>query len=281
MNRLITIVKSDGTREIFDEEKLRHSLNRVGATPDATEEIIDMIEDELQDGMTTQQIYSRAFALLKKDSTPVAIKYSIRRALFELGPDGFPFEKFVARIFKMWGYDTLTDQMVMGRCVPHEMDVVAWKGTSLAMVEAKFHNAFGLKSDLKVALYIKARFDDLSDTLYDYGGAPRKLTERWLITNTKFSEQAIHYGTCQNIKLVGWNYPAQNNLHQIIEQNGLHPITALTSISMTTKKELIGKDILVCIDLVEHPEILATIGIKGAEADKVIIEARAIIEKAK
>ncbi|MEK7646574.1 MAG: ATP cone domain-containing protein [Patescibacteria group bacterium] len=281
MNRLITIVKSDGTREIFAEEKLRHSLTRVGATPEVIEEIVETIVSEIRDGMTTHEIYSRAFSLLKKDSSPIAIKYSIRRALFELGPDGFPFEKFVARIFRMWGYETLTDQMVMGQCVPHEMDVVAWKGDTLAMIEAKFHNAFGLKSDLKVALYIKARFDDLSGILYDYGAKERKLEERWLITNTKFSEQAIHYGVCQKIQLVGWNYPDHNNLHQIIEQNGLHPITAITSLSAESKRELIGQDILVCIDLVDQQDVLTKIGIKGVEAEKIIAEARTIIEKAK
>ena len=181
----------------------------------------------------------------------------------------------------MWGYETLTDQMVMGVCVPHEMDVVAWKDKDLAMVEAKFHNAFGLKSDLKVALYIKARFDDLAGNLFDYGGIKRKLTQRWLITNTKFSEQAIHYGECQKLKLVGWNYPSHNNLHQIIEQNGLHPITTISSLSAQAKKDLTARDILVCIDLINNPEHLNAIGITGVEAEKVLTEARAIVDKAK
>jgi len=281
MNKSITITKSDGTREIFREDKLENSLRRVGASPETVEQIVEEIGKQLRDGMTTQEIYGRAFALLHTNSTPVAIKYSIRRALFDLGPDGFPFEKFVARIFRMWGYETLTDQIVMGVCVPHEMDVIAWKGDDLSMVEAKFHNAFGLKSDLKVALYIKARFDDLAGNLFDYGGIKRKLTQRWLITNTKFSEQAIHYGECQKISLIGWNYPAKNNLHDIIEQNGLHPITTISSLSTQTKKDLIDRNILVCIDLINQPEHLHAIGITGVEAEKVLNEARAIVEKAK
>ena len=281
MNNPITITKSDGTHEVFREEKLENSLRRVGASAETVEQIVDEVSKQLRDGMTTQEIYGRAFALLHTHSAPVAIKYSIRRALFELGPDGFPFEKFVARIFKMWGYETLTDQMVMGVCVPHEMDVVAWKDKDLAMVEAKFHNAFGLKSDLKVALYIKARFDDLAGNLFDYGGIKRKLTQRWLITNTKFSEQAIHYGECQKLKLVGWNYPSHNNLHQIIEQNGLHPITTISSLSAQAKKDLTARDILVCIDLINNPEHLNAIGITGVEAEKVLTEARAIVDKAK
>lgn len=281
MNHLLTITKSDGTKQLFEEEKLINSLNRVGASPETIDEIVEAVEREMKDGMTTQEIYARAFELLKKHSTHTAIKYSIRRALFELGPDGFPFEKFVARIFKMWGYETVTDAMVMGVCVPHEMDVVAWKGDELAMVEAKFHNVFGLKSDLKVALYIKARFDDLSGNLFDYGGKKRKLTERWLITNTKFSEQAVHYGECQKINMIGWNYPAKNNLHQIIEQNGLHPITTIPSLGFQQRKDLIGRNILVCIDLINQPAILKEIGISGDLAEKILTEARTIIEKVK
>ena len=163
MNHLINIKKSDGTTELFEEEKLVNSLKRVNAPDQAIDEIVDEVETRMREGMGTDEIYRQAFQLLKKHSYHVAAKYSIRRAMLELGPDGFPFEKFVARIFNIWGYETLTDQNVVGACVEHEVDVVAWKGDELAMSEAKYHNEFGLKSDLKVSLYVKARFDDLRE----------------------------------------------------------------------------------------------------------------------
>lgn len=281
MNNLINILKSDGTTEPFREDKLIHSLKRVGTNQKIIDEIVTHIKAEIHEGITTKEIYRHAFALLKKHSEPTAIKYSIRRALFELGPDGFPFEKFVARIFQMWGYETLTDQTVMGVCVSHEMDVVAWKDQTLAMVEAKFHNALGLSSDVKVALYIKARFDDIQGNVFDFGGIKRTLNERWLITNTKFSQQAINYGECNKLKMVGWNYPANNNLHQIIEQHGLHPITTIPSLSAEAKRELIGKNILVCIDLINKPEHLGEIGLKGPQAENILREARIIVDQAK
>ncbi len=281
MNHVIQITKSDGTRELFEEEKLRQSLHRVGTSVEMIDEIVETVEKDMREGVTTQEIYKRAFELLKKHSSPVAIKYSIRRALFELGPDGFPFEKFVARVFQMWGYDTVTDQTVMGHCVSHEVDVVAWKDNELAMVEAKFHNTLGMKSDVKVALYVKARFDDIAVNDFDYGNKKRKLSERWLITNTKFSQQAIHYGECNNLKMVGWNYPDKNNLHEIIEQNGLHPITTIPSLSSMARKDLILQGILACVDLVKKPEILEVIGIKGELAHTILTEAQTIIETVK
>lgn len=278
MNHLIYITKSDGTKQLFEEEKLINSLRRSGASDEAIEEVIEQVEVEMKDGMNTNQIYSRAFALLRKHSVRTAVTYSVRRALAELGPEGFPFEKFVARIFHAWGYETLTDQHIMGSCIEHEMDVVAWKGKTLAMVEAKFHHEFGLKSDVKVALYVKARFDDIAGNIFDFGGIKRPLNERWLFTNTKFTEQAIKYGACTKVKLIGWNYPSSGNLHTIIDDYKLHPVTCITSLSYQQKKDLVGRNIITCADLIKRPEILKEIGVRvEEEVAKIIHEAKVII----
>jgi hypothetical protein len=278
MNHLISITKSDGTKQLFEEEKLINSLKHAGATDQAIEEIIDQVELSMKDGMTTNEIYGHAFSLLRKHSVHTAVKYSVRRALAELGPDGFPFEKFVSRIFHAWGYETLTDQHVMGACIEHEMDVVAWKGKSLAMVEAKFHNEIALKSDVKVALYVKARFDDIALNEFDYGGTRRKLTERWLFTNTKFTDQAVKYASCNELKIIGWNYPSTGNLHTLIEELRLHPITCVTSLNHQQKKDLIGRNIITCADLVKRPEILKEVGVRSEdEARRAVEEARLIM----
>lgn len=281
MNHLVSITKSDGTTQLFEEEKLVASLTRVGTPPDVIADVVDEVEKEMRQGMSTSDIYSRAFFLLRKHSVPTAVKYSIRRAMMELGPDGFPFEKFVARIFKLWGYEAVTDQTLLGTCVDHEIDVVAWKDDDLAMIEAKYHNEFGMKSDVKVALYVKARFDDLSNTEFNFGGTNRKLTERWLMTNTKFTDKAIRYGECQHIKMIGWNYPERGNLHEIIEHNGLHPISCLTTLSHQQKKDLVGRNALACIDIVGTPHVLDEIGVRGEAAERVLTEAQIIIEQAK
>jgi len=281
MNHLINITKSDGTTQLFEEEKLVNSLKKSGATVDAVDEVVDEIEREMWEGMPTTDIYHRAFELLKKRSHPAAIKYSIRRAMFELGPDGFPFEKFVARVFMMWGYEAVTDQTILGTCVEHEVDVVAWKGDTLAMTEVKFHNEFGLKSDLKVALYVKARFDDLSDTVCDYGGVKRKISEKYLFTNTKFTETATTYGTCKDLKMISWNYPHVGNLHELIEKNNLYPITCLTTITHQQKKDLISENIILCKEIVSNPAVLTHIGVKDDDSKRVIDEARIIATEMK
>lgn len=252
----IIIVKANGKHEAFDSEKLRFSLLHSGATQEATEDVLSHILREIHNGMTTGEIYRHAFDHLARINKPVARSYSLRRAVMELGPSGFPFEDFVAELLRAKGFECLTRQVVLGGCVPHEVDFVAYNEKKLIMGEAKFHNELGIKSDLKVVLYIKARFDDLKDNVYNYGGANRQITDSWLITNTKFSSTAIHYGVCKDMNLIGWNYPEKGNLQDMIEEEGLHPITCLTRISDVEKKVLLTAGVVLCSTIKKNPEVL-------------------------
>ena len=296
----IFITKVDGTRQLFDESKLVESLTNAGGSPEAVartvehvkKKIIELsglsgsITDQAETPMstptpavivTTSDIYRHAFDVLRRESMPVATKYSLRRALAELGPNGFPFERYVADIFKAWHYETLTDQIIQGSCVSHEVDVVAWNADKLIMVEAKFHNEFGLKSDLKVALYVKARFEDIkaAGAIFDYGmdktgGRQRALDEGWLVTNTKFTSEAIRYGKCAGLRMIGWNYPVRGNLHDLITESHLHPFTCLTTLSEVDKKNLLERGIVLCKDIT--PEILKEIGLASDKISAVKTE---------
>lgn len=256
MNKTITIVKANGKHEDFDSEKLRFSLLNSGATQEATEEVIAHLVPALHNGMTTHDIYRHAFEILSKVNKPVARSYSLRRSVMDLGPSGFPFEDFVAEILRAKGLECVTRQTVLGGCVPHEVDVVAYNDKKLIMIEAKFHNELGTKSDLKVVLYIKARFDDIKDNVFTYGGKDRKITDAWLVTNTKFSSTAIHYGECKNMTLIGWNYPEKGNLQDMIEGEKLHPITCLTTLSDEEKKKLLTASIVLCSSIKNNPGVL-------------------------
>ncbi|HEY4516312.1 MAG TPA: restriction endonuclease [Candidatus Paceibacterota bacterium] len=271
MKKEVEIIKSTGERQLFDSEKLTASLMRAKATPDLAEKITKDIEAELHDGMSTKEIYSHAFDMLARQMKHVAVKYSLRKAIMELGPSGFPFERFVAEIFKSKGYQTETDVELLGECIPHEVDVVAWNENKLIIVEAKFHNELGIKSDVKVVLYIKERFDDLENIYFDYGGK-RKVDESWLVTNTKFSVQAIHFAECKNMKLIGWNYPKEGNLQDLVEHAGLHPITCLHSISNVEKQMLLGAGIVLCKTVALDPQLAIDVGIHTEKVKKMVKE---------
>jgi hypothetical protein len=274
----IYITKADGSREIFDSSKLEGSLKRAGASDKSIELILRDISDLMVDGMATHDIYTRAFEMLHLHEKPVALSYSLKRAVMELGPSGFPFEKFVAEILREKGFETLTDQKVRGKLVEHEIDVVAWNEEKLIMVEAKFHNQLGVKTDLKVILYVKERFDDLSAVTFDYGRPGRKIDEGWLVTNTKFTSTAIEYGSQQGNELVmiGWNYPAHGNLHDMILAEKLHPLTCLASLNGREKKELLDKGVVLCKTISDNPQLLEIAGLTDAEKEKVLEEIKSL-----
>jgi len=255
-NEQMVILKANGRREEFNPEKLRTSLLHSGASKKAAQEVLSHILPEIHKDMTTSEIYEHAYSILKEISRTVARSYSLRRAVMNLGPSGFPFEDFIAEILKAKGYKCLTRQTVLGECVPHEVDVVAYNEKKLIMVEAKFHNGLGTNSDLKVALYIKARFDDLRGNMFNYGGKDRHITDCWLITNTKFSSTAIHYGVCQNLTMIGWNYPEKGNLQNMIEEEALHPLTCLVSLADADKRTLLAGGVVLCSDIRKDPMLL-------------------------
>ncbi len=259
LNKKVSVVKSDGSRELWSEEKLRASLAHAGADERIAREIVAHVTSELIDGIRTDEIYRHAFALLRKSARPVAARYSLRRAVSELGPTGFPFERYIAELYQHRGFSVLLDQTVSGKCVSHEIDVVAWNADKLIMVEAKYHRELTHKSDLKVALYVKARFDDLALGSYHFGEHTR-LTEGWLITNTKFTERAIAYAECSGVHLLGWNYPQGQTLHDLIEKAHLHPITCLTTFSAGEKKVLLEKGVVLCRSVRTEPERLRELG---------------------
>jgi hypothetical protein len=266
------VVKSDGTKEPFDVSKLERSLKKAGASSKVVSDIIEKTKNNSGKEITTHDIYKSAFELLHKEEKPIALKYSLKRAIMDLGPSGFAFEDFIAEIFRKKGFDAETGKIVRGFCVEHEVDVVAWNNEKLIMVEAKFHNELGIKSDLKIALYVKARFDDLRKMTFKYG-KERQLDEGWLVTNTKFTSTAIEYGSCQGgLRMIGWNYPPVGNLHDMILESKLHPITCLSSLNGREKKELLDKGVVLCKSILENQDLLISIGLNGSKGQKVIEE---------
>ncbi len=266
MAQEIQIIKASGEKQAFSEGKLRFSLKRSGASSDVVDSVIARVKKELRDGMTTKQIYRHAFSLIKKNK-PIAIRYGLRQAIMELGPTGFPFEKFLGEILKTQGFKVKTGVVLYGFCVSHEVDVLASRDNKHVFVEAKFHNKLGIKTDLKVALYVKARHDDLRMAHKRKEGMTPMIHEGWLITNTKLTSKARQYGRCSGLKVVGWNYPKNNSLQDMIIRSGVHPISVLTTLSKKRKKTLFEMGIVLCKDLSKREDLLRELGVgnKGIE----------------
>lgn len=246
---MIQVKKASGELEPFSEEKVALSLKRSGTDEDLSKMVLTHLTKELYDGMPTQRIYSHIFDLLRKEGSPYLGKFTLKKAIMNFGPTGYPFEKFFGAILAHNGYAVETGVNVFGRCVNHEVDVVAEKDNQHFMIECKFHNQPGACSDVKVALYVKARFDDIAAVWKEKPGHQTKFHQAWLVTNTKLTSDAIQYGECVGMNLIGWNYPNKGSLRDLIEASGLHPITCLSSLSDTQKQILLSHDIVLCKDL--------------------------------
>jgi len=277
-NAYPSVLKANGEYEHFNPDKLRGSLSHAGVESSVVEEITQAILKELKEGVTTKEIYRSAFSMLRKkrNTKPAAIKYSLRRAIAELGPSGYPFERFFGEILKRKGYSVRVGLDVEGWCAPHEIDVSAHKDGVHHLIECKFHNNHGLRSDIKTALYVQARFEDLEKKYLQDKVESERFHEAWLVTNTKFTSAAIQYATCIGMRLIGWGYPKGGGLRELVEETSIYPVTVLPGLTRTQKQLLLEKDIVTCADLIGRRDMLSELGLSSKRIAQVQNEIRMI-----
>jgi len=269
----ILVTKASGEVIPFSEEKLLRSLTRSGASSELALSITRDIKPHLHEGISTKKIYRIAFSLLKERSKTAAGKYHLKRGIMELGPSGFPFEKFIAEILKREGYEVKVGQFVQGQCVNHEIDVIAEKAEHHFMIECKYHNRPGTVCDVKIPLYIQARFKDVEAAWLKLPGHGTKFHQGWVVTNTRFTGDAIQYGTCAGLKLIGWDYPNGGSLRSQIDKFGLYPITCLTSLSKAEKEKLLEANIVLSHEICSSDKPLRDIGVKPSRIETIQKEA--------
>ena len=276
MSEKLFIRKADGTTEIFKEEKLRNSLKNAGAHEKHIEEVLSHVRAEIGTDVTSDDIFRHAFHVLKQMGGGYAAKYSLRRSISQLGPSGFPFENFMSRVLEEQGYNSKTNIIVNGKCAEHEIDIISESASKVIFIESKFHNNQSIKSDMKVALYVQARHDDLVKNNFDNYGDDGRVCEFWLMTNTKFTVNSIKYAECAGLKMIGWSYPKEGNLQQLVEDSGLQPITCLTTLSDEEKRFLLNKDIVLCKTVKERPELLEMAGLDSLRSKHSLDEIHAL-----
>ena len=272
MKEPMLVTKYSGEVVPFDENRLRNSLKHSGASKEAINKILHQVRANMVDKKTTAKIYREAFGLLKKLSKATAARYKLKRSIMELGPSGFPFEKFIAALFADQGYQVNNNVIMQGKCVSHELDVLAERDHTSLFIECKFHNRQGLKSDVKVAMYYKSRFEDLKAGDTVKSKFMDKKLEAYLITNTRFTEDAIQYGKCENIHLIGWDYPHIGSLKDKIDLAGLYPLTCLTTIKKSEKMDLIKEGFIMAKDIAKQPEILHRFRMSDIRIKRIIEE---------
>lgn len=274
---LPVIIKAGGVSEPFDPSRLVASLERAGAGEHAAARIARTITDTIVPGMTSKEIYSRAFALLRRESRPVAARYALRRALLDLGPSGHPFEDFISHLFRKEGWEVETRKIIKGHCVLHEVDFYAsHPGDKVHLAaELKYHNDPNYKTDLKTALYVKSRFDDIFAC--DKNDQTCAVDRGLLVTNTKFTSEAIAYATCAGVELLGWGYPANDSLFTRMSRAKTYPITSLTRLSRSEKLLLVDTNTIAVDQVLSDRRRLDVLRLSAEQVGEVLAEADGLL----
>ena len=272
------VTKVSGEKEAYSRKKLIHSLQRSGAEDEIIETIAKEVETLLYDGISSRKIYDLAFGLLRKKQLGTAARYKLKNAMMELGPTGYPFEYFVGEVFRRKGFQVEVGQVLQGHCVTHEVDVIATKGKDQYFIECKYYQRTGKNANVQVPLYIRSRVDDLIKARtgkpeyegYNFHGG--------IVTNTRFTNDAISFGECTGLHLLSWDYPEGKGLKEFIDEEHIFPITALTKLSTADKQRLMEQGIVLCNQILEDPKTLEKIGTDTNKHQKVMNEIRSLCE---
>lgn len=266
---MIYVKKLDGTLQKYNPSKLRNSLSNAGANKEVIDRIMQKVEKIIHNEIETRELFKFVFNEFKKEQPNIAPIYDLRNSLLRLGTTGFAFEKFVSHILKKQGYSIKLNQIIKGRYVKHEIDIFAVKNDEKVMVECKYHLKPWIRCDIQTALYVYARFLDVK----------QHFTAPMLITNTKFSNQAMDYSKGVRLKLMGWRFPQDNSLEYNIEKFRIFPITMLSSLNKDETDILLSKDITLISELLKNNnnELCSILKINRQKADKILEEAKKLV----
>jgi Holliday junction resolvase-like predicted endonuclease len=273
------IIKASGEKETFSHEKFCQSVKLAGAPAGVVTKVCALVEKEIKPNDTTAQIEKKTLQYLKRESLLLTAKYKLKGAIMELGPAGFFFEEYMAAVLREYGYKTKVGSMMRGKCLSHEIDILAEKESIHNIIELKYHNRRGLKTDVQVAMYTYARFLDIAAAHKRFEARlparQEKKHKAWVITNTKFTRNAITYANCMGMNLIAWRYPKKQSLAQLIEEKSLYPITVLPSATRAIKEQFAQQKLMFVRDLLSYSEsdLQKKFGLKSFVAKRLLKEA--------
>ncbi|UIR57633.1 restriction endonuclease [Sphingobacterium sp. SRCM116780] len=272
------VKKYSGELVPFNSDSLYHSLTRSGANKEQVEKVYAQIKEQLFDGISTKELYQLAFDALKSQRNSFAARYSLKKALRELGPEGFYFEKWIGRLFQEYGYQSTTGQTVQGHAVSHEIDVVAAKDAEMLAIECKFRNDIDAKISVTTPMYFLSRFKDISAIDYHFFEQNRKFTQGWLVTNAYLTSDSKDFGKYYNVNLLAWDYPADSSIKKRVDTAVFYPVTCLTTLTDEEEKVLLQHQVILVKDILNNEAVLTVLQLSAEKLKAVLEEARELID---
>jgi hypothetical protein len=220
---MVNIRKWDGTLEPFDRGKVIRTCHHLKLSQREAEDVADEIEKKLYEGIPSKSLMDMILEFGKIHRSQLGHIIDLREALAAMRskPD---FEQFVALLLQDAGYKTVTNQVLYGKCVDHEVDVIAIKGSEILYVEVKHHAQFHTFTGLDTFLEVRSAFEDLKEG-YLAGNHGYNFTRPMLVLNTKISDHARRYASCKGIAAIGWAMPQHAGIESMVHDRGMYPVT--------------------------------------------------------
>ena len=202
----------------------------------------------------------------------------MKRALRDLGPEGYYFEKWIGKLMQSAGYESLHSEVVQGNAVTHEIDVVASKGDQLLFCECKFRNDEDAKISVTTPMYFLSRMKEVQDHTYHFFGRDMKPTKGFLVTNAYLTTDSIDFANYYGIGLISWDYPEDLSIKHLVDSAALYPITCLTTLTDEQEKVLLSKECILVKDLKDNPKVLDSLNLAQDQLKEVLEEANELLE---
>lgn len=273
------VKKYNGELVEYNPKALKISLTKSGASKEEVEEVFDLITPDIKEGISTQELYQLAFDNLKKYRNSYAARYSLKKALRDLGPEGYYFEKYIKRLMETVGYNAVNGQTVQGNAVTHEIDVVAQKEDRLYFCECKFRNDVDAKISVTTPMYFMSRMIDVKDKSFTFFDRTLKPTKGFFVTNAYLTTDSIDWIEFYNeIGVISWNYPSKMSMKYLIDNLAIYPITCLTTIELDAIKVLMQAGCLLVEDIIKKEEYLKSLQLPDQTINQIVEEVKELIE---
>jgi len=248
------VTKANGSRQLFDKNKIVKTCMRMGATRRDAVDVADKIEKRLYDGVSTAKILQMLFQFMRKYRPHVGRIYDLRRGLSLMGSKP-EFEIFVQLLLSYNGFEVSSNRILRGKCVEHEVDGIARLNGVAYLVETKHHVNYHSFTGLDESRIARAILEDVTEG-YALGKNGLKIDKAMIVTNTKYSDYAIQYGVCKGILQVGWSTPANLSLQSMIEAKNLYPLSCVRGLSIDTRMQLADSGVVLINQLMEEDAVV-------------------------
>lgn len=247
---MVFVTKADGSKQLFDREKVVQTCLRMGADRQVAEKVAMQVERRLYEGITTREILQLIFRLMRKPKPATRHLFDLRRGigLMESKPE---FEVFIQEILAHSGFEVKPNTILRGLCGEHEADAIAAKNGLTYFVEAKHHANYHALTGLDESRIARAILEDVTEG-YQQGVTKIKIDKAVIVTNTRYSTHALNYGSCRGIVQIGWTSPEGSGLREVIEKHKLYPLSCIRGVSVETRLRLVNAGIVLIKQVLEH-----------------------------